>query len=269
MRIACFQGPEIADTVQGNLALLANTAQQARGEGADLLITPELFLTGYAIGAAEVARRAEPQGGPVLAKVAAIAKTTGIAIILGYPERSTNAIFNAAAAFDAMGQQIGHYRKTHLFGAVDRVQFSAGQTPATLFELCGIRIGLLICYDVEFPENVRHLALLGADLVVVPTALMQPYDIIAETIVPARAYENQIYLAYVNRCGHEADFEYCGLSGVIAPDGRDVARAGRGQSLILADIDLAALHRSREHNTYLQDRRPGLYLGLTEQKASQ
>jgi 5-aminopentanamidase len=103
--------------------------------------------------------------------------------------------------------------------------------------------------------------------VVVPTALMQPYDVIAKTVVPARAYENQIFLAYVNRCGVEADFDYCGLSCVIAPDGQDLARAGRGQNLILADIDLAALHRSRALNTYLQDRRPEMYLGLTEQKA--
>ena len=269
MRIACFQGPEAADTVQGNLTLLAKTAQRARSAGADLLITPELFLTGYAIGAAEVARLAEPQGGAALATVAAIAKATGIAIILGYPERADAAIFNAAIAFDATGQQIGHYRKTHLFGSLDRAQFSPGQTPSTLFELNGYRIGLLICYDVEFPENVRHLALLGADLVIVPTALMQPYDVIAKTIVPARACENQIFAAYVNRCGIEASFDYCGLSCVVGPDGQDLARAGRGQSLILADIDLAALHRSREHNTYLQDRRPEQYLGLTEQKASQ
>jgi 5-aminopentanamidase len=161
MRIACFQGPKAADTVQGNLTLLAETAQQARSAGADLLITPELFLTGYAIGAAKVARLAEPQHGPALARVADIARSTGIAIILGYPERTTDAIFNAATAFDAAGQQIAHYRKTHLFGPLDRAQFSAGQTPATLFELGGLKIGLLICYDVEFPENTRHLALLG------------------------------------------------------------------------------------------------------------
>lgn len=267
MRIACFQGPESADTVQGNLALLTETARQARASGADLLITPEMFLTGYAIGAAEVAHLAEPQGGPALAQVAAIAKSNGIAIILGYPERTADAIFNAATAYDAAGNQIGHYRKTHLFGAVDRAQFSPGQTPATLFEMNGYKIGMLICYDVEFPENVRHLALLGADLVVVPTALMQPYDVVAKTIVPARAFENQIFVAYVNRCGLEAPFDYCGLSCVIAPDGRDLARAGRGQQLILADLDLASMHKSRETNTYLQDRRPGHYLGLTEPKA--
>lgn len=267
MRIACLQGPEHADTPQGNLAVLAEAAQNARAAGAALLIAPELFLTGYAIGAAEVARLAEPLGGPALREVAAIAAATGIAIILGYPERAVDGIFNAATAFDAQGRQIGHYRKTHLYGPIDRAQFSPGAAASGLFELGGFRIGLLICYDVEFPENVRHLALLGADLVVVPTALMQPYDIVAETIAPARAYENQIYLAYVNRCGVEGDLDYCGLSCVVGPDGRDLARAGRGKALLLADLDLASLHASRAQMPYLQDRRPGLYHSLADREA--
>ena len=123
---------------------------------------------------------------------------------------------------------------------------------------------MLICYDVEFPENVRHLALLGADLVAVPTALMRPFDVVANILVPARAYENQVFVAYVDRCGHEGDFEYCGLSCVVGPDGVDLARAGRGEELILADIDKAVLLRSRQVNTHMRDRRPALYHKLTE-----
>ena len=122
---------------------------------------------------------------------------------------------------------------------------------------------MLICYDVEFPENVRHLALLGADLVAVPTALMRPFDVVANILVPARAYENQVFVAYVDRCGSDAGFDYCGLSCVVGPDGTDLARAGRGEELIFADLDLSVLHQSRQINTHLRDRRPALYQRLT------
>ena len=92
--------------------------------------------------------------------------------------------------------------------------------------------GLLICYDVEFPENVRALALGGADFVIVPTALMQPFDVVARTIVPARAYENQLFLAYVDRCGREGAFDYCGLSCVGTPRvGTRTRRPKRGTDL--------------------------------------
>lgn len=269
MRIACFQGPEKPNTPQGNLELLGRMALAARGKGAEVLIVPELFLTGYAIGAPEVARLAEPLAGAALTVVAGIAKANGLAIILGFPELSEGAVYNAAAAFDAQGQLLVCYRKTHLFGDLDKGQFSESAAPPTLFEIGGFRVGLLICYDVEFPENTRALALLGADLVVVPTALMRPFDVVANILVPARAYENQVYMAYVDRCGTEADFEYCGLSCVVGPDGVDLARAGRGEELILADIDLSALRQSRQINTHMQDRRPALYRRLIQGEQDQ
>ncbi len=264
MRIACFQGPEKPDTPKGNLALLARIANAAGDKGADLLIVPELFLTGYAIGAAEIARLTEPLDGPSLAEVARIARTASLAIILGFPEQADGQVFNSAVVINRDGHVVACYRKTHLFGDVDRDQFAEGTDNPVVFDIGGVKVGMLICYDVEFPENVRQLALLGADLVVVPTALMQPFDVVARTIVPARAFENQVFVAYVDRCGHEAGFEYCGLSCVVGPDGVDLARAGRGEELIFADIDLAALHQSRQTNTHLRDRRPALYQRLTQ-----
>lgn len=120
-------------------------------------------------------------------------------------------------------------------------------------------MGLLICYDVEFPEAVRAHALAGVDLVAVPTALMRPYDIVADTIVPARAYENQLFVAYANRCGAEAELNYCGRSCVVAPDGNDLARAGASEELIFAAVEPAAYQASRISNPYLADRRPALY----------
>jgi 5-aminopentanamidase len=137
--------------------------------------------------------------------------------------------------------------------------FRAGAGPSALVQLDGIRVGLLICYDVEFPESVRLLALAGADLIAVPTALMDPFGAVARILVPARAVENQVFLAYANRTGREGDLDYCGLSCVVGPDGAELTRAGRGEQLLLADLDLARLSASRLANPYLADRRPELY----------
>lgn len=262
MRIACFQGPKAADAPAGNLERLRGLAAEAKAGGADLLVCPEMFLTGYALGKAEVARLAEPLDGPSVTEARRIASATGVALVFGMPERAGGQVFNAAVAIGADGSLLAAYRKTHLFGDVDRTQFSAGDAQPTVFEVGGLKAALLICYDVEFPEAVRSLALAGVDLVVVPTAVMQPFDAIARTVVPARAYENQLFIAYANRCGSEADFDYCGLACVVGPDGVDIARAGRGEEMIFADLDKAALARSRKLNPYLKDRRPELYSRL-------
>jgi predicted amidohydrolase len=259
MRIACFQGPEAADTPAGNLGRLRRVAGEAKAGGAELLVCPEMFLTGYALGREEVARLAEPLDGRSVTEAREIAVEAGIAIAFGMPERAGGGVFNSVVAIGADGALLAGYRKTHLFGEVDRAQFSAGQAEPEIFEVGGLKAALLICYDVEFPEAMRALALKGAELAIVPTALMLPFDVVAKTIVPARAYENQLFVVYANRCGTEAAFDYCGLSCVIGPDSADLARAGRGEELIFADVDKAVLERSRQLNPYLKDRRPELY----------
>ena len=192
-----------------------------------------------------------------------IARRAGLAIVYGYPERSAEgAIFNAAQCIGADGVHIAHYRKTHLFGELDRTLFSASREPLTTFDFNGVRIGLLICYDLEFPETARALALAGADLIVVPTANMVAYDFVATTLVPARAYENQVYVAYANHCGREGDITYGGLSSIVAADGSVLARAERDEALLIADIDRARLIKSRSRFPYLADRRPGMYGSL-------
>ena len=128
-----------------------------------------------------------------------------------------------------------------------------------MVETNGLKVGLLICYDVEFPEAVRALALAGADVVAVPTALIRPFDIVARTLVPARAYENQVYIAYAGLCGSEGGLGYCGLSCIVAPDGRDLARAGDDPALLLAEIDVSAISSGRKQNPYIADRHPALY----------
>jgi predicted amidohydrolase len=265
MRIAIYQGPAEAGSVARNLDLLEAMAKEAAGRGARLMICPEMFLSGYNVGPEQASRLAEPADGPSLARVGALACGHRIALLLGYPERGGDgAIYNAACLVGRDGRSLANYRKCHLFGDLDRDMFRPGESPPAVIELDGVRVGLLICYDVEFPESVRLLALAGADLVAVPTALMDPFEVVVRTLVPARAVENQVFLAYANRCGREGDLRYCGLSCVVGPDGTDLVRAGRAKELIFADLDLDRLRAARTLSPYLSDRRPELYAPLAE-----
>ncbi|ALE75367.1 carbon-nitrogen hydrolase [Pseudonocardia sp. EC080610-09] len=260
MRIALLQVEPGSRDVAGNLRRLAD----ACGAGVDLVVTPEMFLTGYDIGAAAVHALAEPADGPSAAAVAGIARRTGTAVLYGYPERSGRAVFDAVQLVGPDGTRLAGYRKTHLFGDLDRSVFEAGDDPPPVVELHGWGLGLLICYDVEFPETVRGLALAGADAVLVPTANMLPYDAVPEVLVPARAHENQVYVAYANFVGREGSLDYGGLSRVAGPTGAVPARAGRGAEVLVAELDRAALADSRRDTPYLADRRPELYRGLAD-----
>ncbi|GGN71304.1 hydrolase [Streptomyces albiflavescens] len=261
MRTALLQSSGRPGSVVENLKVLDEAAGRAAGAGAGLLVAPEMFLTGYAIGD-DIARLAEPADGESADAIAEIATRHGVAVAYGYPERSGESVFNSAQLISADGTRLANYRKTHLFGCFERDHFTPGEQPVVQAELGGLRVGLMICYDVEFPENVRAHALAGTDLLLVPTAQMHPFQFVAESVVPVRAFENQMYVAYVNRTGPEGEFEFVGLSTLAGPDGVARARAGRGEELVFADADPGFLAASREANPYLKDRRPGLYGSL-------
>ncbi|NEB05903.1 carbon-nitrogen hydrolase family protein [Streptomyces sp. SID13726] len=261
MRTALLQSSGRPGSVEGNLKVLDEGAGRAAAAGAALLAAPEMFLTGYAIGD-DVARLASAADGEEADAVAEIAVRHGLAIAYGYPERSGDAVYNSAQLISADGTRLANYRKTHLFGCFERDRFTPGEQPVVQAELGGLRVGLMICYDVEFPENVRAHALAGTDLLIVPTAQMHPFQFVAESLVPVRAWENQMYVVYVNRVGREGEFEFVGLSVLAGPDGVARARAGRGEELVFAEADPGLLAASREANPYLTDRRPALYGSL-------
>ena len=256
LTLAVLQCTSLALQVPANVQRLDAAAAKARAEGADLLLTPEMFLTGYSIGAQAVRALAQPRDGAYAQAVAGIAQRHGIAIVWTYPESQQDSIYNAAQLTSAQGEPLLHYRKTHLYGTLDRAQFSAAAVDADnsgLAELNGWKIGLLICYDVEFPENPRRLALAGADVVLVPTANMERYDFVPATMVPTRAFENQIALAYANYCGPEGDLRYGGLSSVVDALGRPLALARRDEALLLATLTPQALDHARSEQTHLQE----------------
>lgn len=257
LTIAGLQHHGVPGDVEANLALLAEAARRAFTMGARLLVTPEMFITGYNIG-----DRLTPLAVPELVdRVAAIAVDTRIAIIAGLPEPlADGGIANSLVAIDRDGAELLRYRKTHLFGELDRSLFTQGDALPTTFELDGTRLSVLICYDVEFPETVRAAALDGADAVIVPTAQMSPYAHVAERLIPVRAWENQIYVVYVNRVGAEGDLTYVGRSSIVSPDGAALAALDATETaLMIATIDPEVTKRARRENPYLVDRRTDLY----------
>jgi predicted amidohydrolase len=261
MRTALLQSSGRPGSVAENLKVLDEAAGRAAAAGAALLAAPEMFLTGYAIGD-DIARLAEPADGDSADAIAEMTTRHGLAIAYGYPERDGETVHNSAQLISADGTRLANYRKTHLFGGFERDHFTPGEQPVVQAELNGLTVGLMICYDVEFPENVRAHALAGTDLLLVPTANMHPFELVAESMIPVRAFENQMYIAYANRVGQEGEFEFFGLSTLAGPDGVARTRAGRAEQLVVADADPAFLAASREDNPYLKDRRPGLYGSL-------
>lgn len=240
--------------VEANFAELDGTAARAADRGADLLITPELFVTGYDVG--DVAQWAEQ---PLADRVGELCRRHGIGILAGMPERVPGGVGNCDTLLDERGEVLVRYAKAHLFGDLDRERFAPGDRLVATAEFRGVRISVLICYDVEFPEAARAAALDGADLIAVPTAQMEPFAFVADTVIPARAWENQVYLAYTNHIGREAGTVYVGRSSIIAPDGSVLQRAVDEPALLVADVDGDVVAEARRANPYLLDRRTDLH----------
>lgn len=255
MRIAALQMHAIAGDGEANMERIAAAAADAAAGGAKLLIVPELAVTGYGAGQAAFEKLASPATGAVAKRLSAIARDKGIAIVAGFAEQEGTLTYNSALFTDGIGTN-AVYRKSHLYGDYERNAFKPGVPNSVMVELGGIRLGMLICYDVEFPENVRRLALAGADLVVVPTALPKGFSgtFIANHMIQVRAFENQAFVAYINHCGADDNFTYAGLSRIAAPDGKLLAEApAEGETLLFAEVRPEDYAKSRAENTYLVD----------------
>lgn len=255
MRVAAWQCRPGPLEVAGNLARLDGVAQEAAAQGADLLVVPELFTTGYAIGATATRELGEPFDGPTPTAIGGIAAEHRIAIAWGFAERDAE-VYNAAGVLGADGGFLAHHRKIHLWGETDREQFSAADERPRAFGFGDTTAGLLICYDVEFPEPVRDLAAQGARLIIVPTANPVGCEDVQHVLLRARALENGVALIYANYCGSDDQFTYNGTSMIIGPDGVVLAEASRDDEVLLvAEVPLA----DPAHGAYLRDRRADLY----------
>lgn len=254
LRVALWQCEAGSRDVAGNLARLDAQAALAARQGVALLVTPEMFLTGYDIGAEAIRTLAEPLDGNSVRALQAIAARHAIALAVGWPEAgNAGAVHNSAALIGPDGALLGRHRKQCLFGDIDRAVFTPGDGSEPLATLHGWRVGLAICYDIEFPELARQRALAGADAIVVPTANMLPYDLVPQVLVRARAIENQLYVAYANYCGTERSLHYGGLSCVAPPDGTATLQAGREPAMLVCRLSRADLAASRHRYPYLAD----------------
>jgi 5-aminopentanamidase len=253
IRLSALQMQTAGPDTAANLARIETSAREAAEAGATLLVTPELGITSYG-GGEKIRALAEPAGGAIAARLAGIARETGVALVAGFAEKAGDAVYNSAIYTDGSGKP-SVYRKSHLYGEYERGLFTPEKPSTCLLSHRGMTLGMLICYDVEFPENVRRLALAGAEMILVPTATPKGASgtFIAEKMIPVRAFENQIFIAYVNNIGRDGDFDYAGKSVIAAPDGTALAAAGLAEQLLTVNIEPELYARSRSENTYLRD----------------
>lgn len=257
MKIALYQGPGAFNNPQAGFSHLRQQATTAKAQGADILLLPEMYLSGYNLNPQDAQRHAIMQDG--LAPAQEIARSLNLALVFGYPEKLGDKIANSAALIGPDGALLLNYRKVHLFGPMERNIFKETGSEFPLATLHGQKIGLLICYDIEFPEAARRLALAGADIILIPTALSEPYEGVPTHIIPARAYENQVYIAYANHSGQENGLGYIGLSNICGPDGARLAMAGAAEEMLFAETNPAHHEAVRQADKLLQDRRADIY----------
>jgi predicted amidohydrolase len=239
-----------------NLERLERFTAEAARRGAAVVVFPEMYLTGYEVWSG-LETLAVSARSPILGRVAAVARQHSIAVLVGYPERRPEGVYNSVCVATAGGALLAPYRKIHLFGR-ERRHFRPGRRHR-LLRLGRLSVGPLICFDLEFPESARTLALAGAQLIAVSTANMEPYRQAQDVYVRARAQENQVFVALANRVGREDRTRFVGGSGVWDPSGRALTRGDPGEGVLVATVDPAALRRARRPFDYLRERRPGCY----------
>ncbi len=225
--------------LQANLERITAALETTAGQGARLTVFPECAATGYCFDSLDEARpHGQPLPGPASDTVADSCRRLGVYAVFGLLERDGDRLFNACALVGPEGL-VAAYRKIHLpFLGVDRFT-TPGDRPYAVHQVGPARVGMNICYDSAFPEAARVMALDGADLIVLPTNFPPGSECMAEHIVNARAMENKIYYACVNRVGSERGFDFIGNSRICDTLGRALADAHHTDEAILyAELDL-------------------------------
>lgn len=289
IRLAVYQSRDHVGNQQAmadNYQQLVNAVKQAKKYQVQLISFPELYLTGYSLDPKLAQQLSIRKDSDYIKKIQKLAKDNQIAIILPYAEKAKDKqgkerYYDSIAFINAKGQLLESYKKTHLFALAERLNWSAGNGPYNVYKLNGFPIGILNCYEAEFPELQRILALKGAKLIVIPTAADNfytkpsgqvtkvPYPDISKLLIPAAAYANNIFVAYSNRTGYETlgsdKWLFQGNSVIADPYGKLLLAADHKQNtLLVADIVPSAYGPTHpEDANYLRDRRPRLYKELT------
>ena len=273
-----------------NMELLEEAVKQAKKFDVQLLSFPELYVTGYTLSPDDAKKAAEYKTGTSITKACEIAKKFHMALLVPYAEKvdeedGVTRYYDAIAVIKETGELLNSYKKTHLYGQQERDNWSCGTSDYPVYNIFDFPVGVLNCYECEFPELQRILALNGAKLIVGPTAADSyymlpsgqrsavPYPDISEILIPANAYANNIFFAYSNRTGYEKrgddQWHYAGNSIICGPHGDIIVKANHEQNTMLV-ADCVPAYYGMTHPApnyyYLKDRRPDLYKRLTDEK---
>lgn len=242
-----------------NLRRTTALAAQAVDAGAEMLVLPEMFASGFTMRAGAMAQHAHR----VVDYLEELAQRHRVFVIGGYAEPGEERPANACSVFSRTGTELAHYRKIHPFTlAHEPEHYEAGSELATV-ELEGLRTTPLICYDLRFPELFRAVAD-ATDLFVVLANWPERRSHAWRTLLQARAIDCQAWVLGVNRVGEAEGHPHRGDTALVNPWGEVVASLAHEQGTVLGEVDAAAVRKAREHFSFLADRRPEVYQRLRE-----
>jgi N-carbamoylputrescine amidase len=282
VKIALIQMAMAADKAS-NLKKAADRVRDAAANGAKLVCLPELFATPYFCQSEDAANfeLAEPLAGPTVEALSVVARESKVAVVVPLFERRAAGVYhNSLVMIGSDGAVLGSYRKMHipddpLF--YEKYYFSPGDTGFRSFETGSLSVGTLICWDQWYPEAARLTALMGAEVLVYPTAIGWHPSEKAEygaaqvsawqTMQRSHAIANGVFVAAVNRVGHEGPsdggIEFWGHSFIADPFGIVLAQAGEGEETLYADCDLSRIEWVRQNWPFFRDRRIDAYAGIS------
>ncbi len=263
-RLACVQFRSRLGEIDYNLAQMAEWCERAAAQNVRVVVFPEACLTGYC-RPRQMAEFAQPFAGELQARVAQIARTHNMLFTFGMPEREGDAIFNTMIAVGANGDLLARYRKMHLWAAESKWA-QAGDAYVT-FKTELAHFGMWLCYDTRFPEAARVHALRGVEVALVASAWRSSHVEEWRLCARARAIDNGIFVAGSDAVLEAEHFNCAGGSIIAGPNGDVLALSDKGQEgMILAEIDIAALHERRKDLPLLQHRRPELYSEIVQER---
>lgn len=239
-----------------NLHRVLVTMSMAKSKNAHYVLFPELFTTGYFLGD-RVFDLSETIHGSMVTAIREHANRLGMGVIIGFPERDGDQFFNSAIFIDRQGEILGTYRKIHLFDHEKRY-FSSGDS-IPVFDVPEGKFGMMITYDMEFPEVARVLAIKGAQVILILSSNMIPYQPYQQIYLRARAIENHVFVATANRVGLENDTVFFGESEVIHPTGTSLHKSFNNEDLAVVPITLMETAESKGVLDYIENRRPEIY----------
>ncbi|AGT31277.1 MULTISPECIES: carbon-nitrogen family hydrolase [Geobacillus] len=258
IRIACLQLDIAFGDPQTNEQQAETAVQSVANEGANIVVLPELWTTGYDL--TRLDEIADDDAVRAKAFASRLAQTYGVHFVAGSVAKKTAAgVTNTMIVADRSGQIVSEYSKLHLFQLMDEhLYLQPGNEPG-LFSLSGLSCAGVICYDIRFPEWIRTHALAGAEVLFVVAEWPLPRLHHWRTLLMARAIENQCYVVACNRAGSDPNNVFAGHSLVIDPWGEIIAEADEKPGVLLADIDPALVKEVRARIPVFADRRPRDY----------